>query len=135
MTANSVLPTVLVADDDPDILDTFALILRREGYRVLTACDGVSALALLRAGERPSLIMLDLMMPSMNGWQFREEQARDPELSAIPVVAFTGAAPVDRSDLAELEELRKPISLDTLLTTVERYCGPPSQAPPLDRAQ
>jgi CheY-like chemotaxis protein len=124
MTPNSAPPTVLIADDDQDILETVGLVLRHKGYRVLTAPDGELALALLRTGERPSLIMLDLMMPSMNGWQFRTEQSKDPELARIPVVAFTGARPGERNDLAHIEQLQKPVSLDRLLETVERYCGP-----------
>jgi CheY-like chemotaxis protein len=115
---------VLVVDDDDDIREAVVEILRLKGYRVAGAVDGTDALARLRAGVRPSLILLDLMMPRMDGWQFRGEQSRDPALAGIPVVVFSGDGLLDES-LAELVPaawLRKPLELGELLATVARFC-------------
>src|SRR5688572_25347819 len=83
---------VLVVDDDDDIREVIELALTKEGYRVATARDGRECLARLRGSERPSLVLLDLMMPEMNGWAICRELAKDPELKAVPVVILTGDA-------------------------------------------
>jgi CheY-like chemotaxis protein len=83
-------PTVMVVDDDPDIVATLESIHELEGLRVLTSPDGRRALSLLRAGERPAVILLDLMMPEMSGAEFRAEQLRDRDIASIPVIVFTG---------------------------------------------
>ncbi|MBI5546550.1 MAG: response regulator [Deltaproteobacteria bacterium] len=116
---------VMVVDDDPDIRETLSLTLELHGYTVVSASDGAEALAWLRANSpRPALIFLDLMMPKMNGVEFRGEQLRDPTLRQIPVVVFTGAgARVERGALVGLETLTKPATLEKLIATVERFCG------------
>src|SRR5438445_6065998 len=81
---------VLIVDDDADVRDAMEFLLRSEGYRTVTAADGDDALTKLRAGLEPCLILLDLMMPWKDGFQFRREQMRDPRLSAIPVVVLSG---------------------------------------------
>jgi CheY-like chemotaxis protein len=86
MAAAPEAPRVLVIDDDPLIRDTMREILVESGYQVLTAAHGGEALDLLRKGPRPGAIILDLMMPVMDGWQFLEEKARDHALSAVPVL-------------------------------------------------
>lgn len=114
---------VLLVDDDQDICETIQTILELYGYRVVTAGDGAEALALLRRGVRPCLILLDLMMPRMNGMQFREEQVRDPALRAIPVMVLTGDGRAEAKAAAlGVEGLRKPIALEVLLETVGRFC-------------
>jgi two-component system response regulator MprA len=119
-----VAPRILVVDDDPDIVDVLSLILESRGYRVITARDGQKALEVLRGTDRPQLVLMDLMMPGMDGWQFFAEHRADPEVARIPVVLLTGNA----QGLAELEGLgaagylRKPVELQTLLETVRRYC-------------
>ena len=116
---------VLVVDDEPDLCETVQIVLQLEGYDVVTSCDGVDALAQLRGGVHPCLILLDLMMPRMSGMQFRQEQLHDPALREIPVLAVTGggdAALRKASDLG-LRALRKPLELETLLELVDRYCG------------
>src|SRR5947207_1939918 len=85
MTVN---PILLVEDNDL-FRDAMAQLLEREGYAVATAGDGEQALAAIHEGLRPSLILLDLMMPRMNGLQFRAEQLRDGCLTAIPTVAYS----------------------------------------------
>jgi CheY-like chemotaxis protein len=122
---------VLVVDDDADICEVIQTILELNGYSVRTARDGLDALAQLRSGARPALIILDLMMPRMNGLQFRAEQERDPALSAIPVVILSGDGRAESKAAAlGLEGLRKPVDLERLLATVQRVsqgaAAPPS---------
>lgn len=118
---------VLVVDDDPDICEVIQTVLGLYGYQVVTARDGAEALAKLTSGLLPCLIILDLMMPHMNGFQFLEEQRRDPALREIPVVILSGDGKADTKGKAlGVEGLRKPIPLDVLLATVERSCAPRS---------
>jgi CheY-like chemotaxis protein len=115
-------PAVLVLDDDPAILDMLAQALRDEGYRVATGCNGYEGLARLGAA-RYDLILLDLMMPGMNGWDFRSAQLRDPELSAVPVVIVTASGfsqEAIRTELGAIELVPKPIQPTILLGVIER---------------
>jgi CheY-like chemotaxis protein len=116
--------TVLIVEDDPLIRETLDEILTEEGYRTVSARDGVEALARLRAAEPPNLIILDLMMPVMNGWEFRAEQLRDPELSGIPVIIVSGSIhSAERTgSLQPSDYLSKPLNVDLLLETVARHC-------------
>ena len=82
---------MLIVDDDGATREAFALILALEGYRVQTACDGLDALERLRSGERPGLIVLDLMMPRMDGCQLLHRLAADEELADVPVVVCTAS--------------------------------------------
>lgn len=117
--------TILIIEDDPDIRDTMAQILDEEGYRTFTASSGLDALQQLRDGLRPHLILLDLMMPIMDGWQFREEQEKNPAIAAIPVVLISAAGQIGR-DVPRITRgtyIRKPISFEVLLSTVEKFCA------------
>jgi CheY-like chemotaxis protein len=110
---------VLVVDDDPDLLEVTSFVLESEGVAVETARNGDEALALLRAGRLPGLVLLDLMMPVMNGWGFLNEVAKDLSLKVIPVVVLTAA---DRGRVpGAVQTLPKPMDLRALLRTVERY--------------
>src|SRR5208283_5094195 len=80
---------ILLIEDDSDLADALAEILIMEGYRIVYASDGMAALALLAEDELPDLILLDLMMPKMSGWEFREAQLRDERLAHIPVVVLS----------------------------------------------
>jgi CheY-like chemotaxis protein len=115
---------IFVVDDDLDLRETIGELLQDEGYETLLFQDGRGALALLRAGVRPSLILLDLMMPEMSGWQFREEQLRDEALRAIPVVVMTASRSFDRALLAASEVLLKPVGIGDILGAVERNALP-----------
>jgi CheY-like chemotaxis protein len=115
---------ILIVEDDPDLRDTLADVLSYEGYPVVTAANGVEGLALLQSSPRPALILLDLMMPVMNGWQFRTAQLQDPVLASIPV-AVVSAVDEAREHAEMLDAaayLRKPIQIEKLLELVERYC-------------
>ena len=112
----------MVVDDDPGIGEAMADVLADEGYIVQLARNGVEALIQLRAGkEQPAMILLDLMMPIMDGFAFREAQELDPVLKDIPVVAVT-AGTVDERVLGMgcADVLMKPIAIEKLLETIER---------------
>jgi CheY-like chemotaxis protein len=115
---------VLVVDDDFEIRDVLSQLLEEEGYRVQSAANGQEAIGRLRAGATPCVILLDLMMPVMNGWQFRSEQAADPALAQIPVVVISASRNIDEKALAldAADLLHKPLELDHLLDVVSRYC-------------
>jgi CheY-like chemotaxis protein len=110
---------ILVVDDEVDLLEVTQFVLESEGFRVETARNGEDALTFLNAGKRPGLVLLDLMMPVMNGWEFLTEVAKSPSLSSIPVVVLTAAGPATVP--GTLEVLRKPIDLGLLVATVERH--------------
>ena len=118
---------VLIVEDDSDLRETLSQILTDEGYRVWSAEHGQAALDCLSDGSKPCLILLDLTMPVMNGWQFRAEQREDPDLCEIPVVVISaGANLADQVvPLGIHVFIRKPIQLGQLLATVGRYCGEP----------
>lgn len=115
---------VFIVDDDFNIRDAFREILEDEGYRVASASNGRVALEQLRGGHRPCVILLDLMMPVMDGWQFRAEQQRDPKLAEIPVVVVSADTQVQQKATALQASgyLQKPIEMDTLLATISHYC-------------
>lgn len=113
-------PLLLVVEDDHDVREALTDILRDAGYRVAWAVDGREAMRALRGGLRPDAILLDLMMPEMDGWQFREEQLRDSALREIPVVVMSASRGIDVAALGGAEILRKPIGLAEILGAVER---------------
>jgi len=115
--------TVLVIDDDADARRALRELLELYEYRVATASDGTDALAQLRSGLVPCLILLDLRMTVMTGWEFRAQQKQDPALAAIPVIAMTTGRwkPEDLEDFAE--RLEKPLDLETLRGIIARYCA------------
>src|SRR5439155_11481090 len=116
--------TLLLVEDDIDIRIDLAEILREEGYHVVTAGNGAEALSELRAGLRPCLIILDLMMPGMNGWEFRDEQRRDPELAGVPVVVLSSISDIAHhaTALGAAGYLDKPVKLPALFEALARHC-------------
>lgn len=124
---------ILVVDDDPDIRELLLQVLLDEGYRAAGASNGREALDYLRRSDLPSLILLDLMMPVMNGWQFRDEQRLDPRLGAIPVVVISANSNV-RRDAATLladDYMNKPLDLQRLFAAIERHGVPSAVKPPI----
>jgi CheY-like chemotaxis protein len=113
----------LVVDNDPDMRDALVATLEQMGVEPLVAINGADALDLLEHGERPRFILLDMMMPVVDGWTFRERQLRDPALASIPVVAMTS-----RSDIADIERrlgmavLQKPLRYEQIQALVEQFC-------------
>jgi len=117
------MSAVLVVDDDPDIRETLQIVLELQGHSVLLAANGRQALAELRRSPAPCLILLDLMMPDMNGWEFMAAQRADERLSSIPVVLLSGDAGISEMAAAhEIECLEKPVDVMTLVQTVKRFC-------------
>jgi CheY-like chemotaxis protein len=119
--------TILVIDDDPAVLTTVTDILQFEGYRVITAVNGVEGLRCLEQGT-PALILLDMRMPVMDGWEFmRQLYQRGLKL---PVVVMTAAQDARRwaEDVGATSYLAKPFQLFDLLTVVERLHGPSGAA-------
>ena len=116
--------TVLVIDDDADIRETLTLMLQLHGYAAVGAADGREALDELKRGLRPCIILLDLMMPRMNGQQFRAQTLLDPELAGIPVVVTSGDASLQTkaANLGVSGILKKPFDADELLDVVRRHC-------------
>ena len=117
--------TVMIVEDDMDILETLAQVLESEGYHVITKTNGREALNYLQNAIPPSLILLDLMMPVMDGWQFRQEQLRSSKIASIPVVIVSadGHASQKAAVLGANDYLTKPVELETLLDTVARHCA------------
>ncbi len=117
--------TVLVVEDDTDIRDTIAEVLEDLQYRPALAADGEAALETLREMDpKPCVILLDVMMPVLDGLGFRERQQSDPELSGIPVVVLSAHADA-RTAAQQMQAtgfLKKPVQLDDLLDTVEQFC-------------
>ncbi|HEX9508024.1 MAG TPA: response regulator [Myxococcales bacterium] len=122
----SIARTILVVDDDSALRNTLIEILEEEGYRASSASNGEEALEVLRRqGPQPSLILLDMMMPVMDGWGFREEQQKDQTLSGIPVVIFSAQGNVNEmaASVSASAYLKKPLLLKELLEVVGRFCG------------
>ena len=119
---------ILLVDDEASVREVSEALLQAEGYRVVCAVDGRDALAILRAGLRPCIIILDLMMPVMDGWDFRSEQLKDPELLKIPTIVY--------SAVGEIREAVETLNVaggfekgdfDEMLRFVEQFC--PNRAP------
>jgi CheY-like chemotaxis protein len=120
-------PLILIVDDDPDIRVMLTDLLEEEGHHVVSVPNGLEALQYLRStNTSPALILLDLMMPIMNGWQFRAEQKQDPALASIPVVIITADnSALQQPDLSDAAGyLLKPLQFHTLLTIANQYTAP-----------
>ena len=114
---------VLIVDDEADIREVVSELLRHEGHEVAEASDGEAALVACRA-FRPSLVLLDLMMPGMNGWQYREAQLREPDIAGIPVVVVSALG--RRAEVVADAYLAKPFRVDALLDLVRSAARPSS---------
>ncbi len=116
--------TILVVEDDALTREALREALEGGGYGVACAADGRQALERLGQADLPALILLDLMMSGMDGWQFRREQGVVPSLASIPVVVVTAAsdALAAATALGAADYLQKPVEFDHLLETVRQYC-------------
>ncbi len=116
---------VLVVEDDADIRVALMDVLEEHGYEAVGAVNGLDALEKLKAGAlKPCLIVLDLMMPVMDGRAFREQQLQDSALAPIPVVVVSAYREIADQALRITEFLRKPLDVDELVQAVRRYCRP-----------
>jgi CheY-like chemotaxis protein len=113
---------ILIVDDDEDIRETLRDVLEDEGYPVRVAANGAEALAMLAGSQKPCLILLDLMMPVMDGYGFRTEQVRHADLASIPVIVITAGGAVRTKELAGTMIMPKPLSLQKLVAAVGQRC-------------
>jgi CheY-like chemotaxis protein len=118
---------ILVVEDDPDIRDLEVTVLEDLGYSVAAAMNGAEALDYLRESARPCLIMLDLMMPVMDGFEFVRERLKDADIAQIPIVIVSALSREDAriSDAGVVAHITKPHDIDLLAGTIERLCPRP----------
>jgi CheY-like chemotaxis protein len=112
--------TVLVIEDEEDLREMMRDALELDGYAVATARDGEQALEELSHIEYPCVVILDLLMPGMNGWDFFAAIRQRPELASIPIVVHSSAA--NRAPAGATRVLQKPLELERLLSVVQEYC-------------
>lgn len=118
--------SVLVVDDEPDLREAICSLLESAGHAATPASNGREALERLKAmAEAPCVILLDLSMPVMDGWEFRQVQLGDEALASIPVLLITadGNAPEMAARLAAQGFLKKPFQPDELIQAVEKFCS------------
>lgn len=118
---SSVRDFVLVVEDDAPIRESLCEILTAEGFPAIGAENGQQALDYLRSGRRPYLILLDLMMPVMDGATFRAQQQLDPTLSSIPVAIITAAGQQAAAGIEVDAFLAKPLRIESVLNVVEQF--------------
>ena len=117
------MASVLIVEDENGLRDLLSLLLRTSGYDTMTAANGMEALRRLDS-RHPALVLLDLRMPVMDGWQFREAQLADPAIANIPVLCLTGMFnPLDVRRQLQVQCLPKPLSPEDLLHEVALACG------------
>ncbi len=109
----------MIIDDDMAAIESLTDILTAEGYSVASARNGKEALQHLRGAPAPRLIILDLFMPEMDGWEFRREQLKDAKLRDIPVVVMTGASVYAGIDANVI--VHKPLDVARFVSLIERY--------------
>jgi CheY-like chemotaxis protein len=114
-------PAVLVVEDDPDLRSMMDQLLHLEGYIPVTTSNGRDALRLLKSGFPARAILLDLMMPVMDGWAFRREQRLDPEIAGIPVIVLTAAVDARHDELAAAAVFQKPLPFDRVLAALRQH--------------
>jgi CheY-like chemotaxis protein len=115
MTAN-----ILIVEDNDDIRTTLASLLKAAGYGVVCKTNGREALDYLRTADPPTAILLDLNMPVMNGWEFRQEQRQDPALAAIPVLLLSGEPHLSRTaaSIGAAGHIAKPVEVGCLFRSI-----------------
>lgn len=121
----SIAKFILVVEDDPDLGQLVAEVLESAGYRTAVAGNGAEALDRLQTIDHPDLILLDMMMPVMDGWKFHEEQQKVPAFASIPVITVTadGNARGKAASIQAAGYVTKPVTIDSLLDAVERVFG------------
>ena len=113
---------VLIVEDDEDLREMMAQLLTLEGFEAATVSNGREALDYLHHATAPDLILLDLMMPVMDGWEFRRQQDADPTLARVPVIVLSALDQVRAAKIHAAAFLKKPLDFDRLLSLVRTYC-------------
>jgi DNA-binding response OmpR family regulator len=113
---------ILIVEDDADLREMMAQLLTLEGFRACTVANGREALEYLSQGDKPDVILLDLMMPIMDGWEFRRQQEADATLSTVPVIVLSALDQTRAADVNAVAFLKKPLDFDRLLELVRQYC-------------
>src|SRR5687767_10862391 len=114
---------VAIVEDDSEFRNMLRELLEEEQYRVVAVSNGAEALETLRGDDIPNVILLDVSMPVMDGFDFLRLRNDDPELSAVPVVLVTNAKPHERPTIGVNDVVRKPIDIDEILFAIKRYCA------------
>jgi CheY-like chemotaxis protein len=113
---------VLIVEDDADLREMMAQLLTLEGFNAATVANGRDALDYLKRSSRPDVILLDLMMPIMDGWEFRRRQRGDPALADVPVIVLSALDQTRAADLDGVAFMKKPLDFDRLLDLVRQHC-------------
>jgi CheY-like chemotaxis protein len=113
---------VLIVEDDDDLREMMAHMLTIEGFEAATVANGREALEYLQNAVRPRVILLDLMMPVMDGWEFRRQQKADPDIAPVPVIVLSALDQARASAVDAAAFLKKPLDFDRLLELVREHC-------------
>jgi CheY-like chemotaxis protein len=113
---------VAIIEDDSEFRNMLRELLEEEQYRVVAVSNGAEALDTLRGETLPNVILLDVSMPVMDGFDFLRVRNDDPQLAAVPVVLVTNAKPHERPTIGVSDVVRKPIDIDEILFAIKRYC-------------
>jgi CheY-like chemotaxis protein len=113
---------VAIIEDDSEFRNMLRELLEEEQYKVVALANGAEALAALRGETLPNVILLDVSMPVMDGFDFLRYRNEDPRLAAVPVVLVTNAKPHERPTIGVNDVVRKPIDIDEILFAIKRYC-------------
>ena len=114
---------VAIIEDDTEFRDMLRDLLEEERYDVVALSNGAEALETLRGDTLPNVILLDVSMPVMDGFDFLRFRNDDPQLAAVPVVLVTNAKPHERPTIGVNDVVRKPIDIDEILFAIKRYCS------------
>ena len=124
MMATSAPPCpVLIVEDDADLREMMAQLLSLEGFQATAVANGREALEYLHEANAPQVILLDLMMPVMDGWEFRRKQQADPALASVPVIVLSALDQARAGNLDATAFLKKPLDFDHLLALVREHCA------------
>ena len=130
------MANILLVEDNDDVREMMTMALELGGHVISSAANGREALNMLQAGQRPGLILMDLMMPVMNGWELRAALRNDPELSALPVVVVSAVTTVFARELGNTRCMSKPVDIDRMLDLVgECTSGPAEVSGPASRRE
>jgi CheY-like chemotaxis protein len=113
---------VLIVEDDEDLRDMMAQLLSIEGFQTTAVANGREALEYLHTTAKPDVILLDLMMPVMDGWEFRRRQQADPGIAEVPVIVLSALDPSRAATVDAAAFLKKPLDFDRLLELVRTHC-------------